>query len=432
MDERWREEGYRIGLKICLVLVLICSIACIVFSCFNCRIVKFDDKIRFYTNFTSDKMSDLILSNVIVLDDNNVSYTGKDLGLSIDFSVDYIYDIYIDIDKVVFKFNTDELRDNLEELNSSRVKSTYAVISKTNNKFEVSEDIKGNYINVDKLYNDIMEDLSNEPTLYSSYNLSNYYEEFNESECMHDTYEKYVSSVENFSIKYTNGVEFTYKNIFDYLIIDDNKIILDKNNEDLYNSVKSFVEENLSYYNTVGMERSFITTSGEEIILSSGTYGDTVDYDAETQFIIDSLNTLTSCENRLPEYSIDLPDFIEDTYIEVSIDDQHLWYYKDGELLMETDVVTGLKNKRDTPVGIYYISEKINGKYLTGDDYKTWVNKWMRLTTTGVGLHDAYWRGSFGGNIYTYNGSHGCINLPKSFAYELYDIVEKRTPVIIY
>ena len=49
-----------------------------------------------------------------------------------------------------------------------------------------------------------------------------------------------------------------------------------------------------------------------------------------------------------------------------------------------------------------------------------------------IGMHDANWRSSFGGDIYKTNGSHGCINLPPSVAQELYGYVEKGTPVICY
>ena len=62
----------------------------------------------------------------------------------------------------------------------------------------------------------------------------------------------------------------------------------------------------------------------------------------------------------------------------------------------------------------------------------SWVNKWMRITWDGVGLHDASWRSSFGGTIYRNNGSHGCINLPKKYAYVLYDEVYTGIPVVVY
>ena len=38
----------------------------------------------------------------------------------------------------------------------------------------------------------------------------------------------------------------------------------------------------------------------------------------------------------------------------------------------------------------------------------------------GIGFHDATWRSAFGGNIYEYSGSHGCVNLPPNAAKSLY------------
>ena len=54
----------------------------------------------------------------------------------------------------------------------------------------------------------------------------------------------------------------------------------------------------------------------------------------------------------------------------------------------------------------------------------------MPFTWDGQGLHDASWRSSFGGSIYSYNGSHGCVNLPVSFASQLYEEAKTGTPVI--
>ena len=99
-------------------------------------------------------------------------------------------------------------------------------------------------------------------------------------------------------------------------------------------------------------------------------------------------------------------------YIAVSISEQHLWYYRNGSLKVSTNVVTGHKGKHDTPKGTYRIYGKTAGTYLIGDDYRTWVNYWMPFSG-GYGLHDADdWRSTYGGSIYTYNGSHGCVNMP--------------------
>lgn len=198
--------------------------------------------------------------------------------------------------------------------------------------------------------------------------------------------------------------------------------------------------------NTVGKTRNFKATSyekaskkahsGKTIQVSGGTYGRIVNREAEYSKLAELMKKCKSQKGRKPiwllEPQSDGRDDIGDTYIEISIDRQHLWYYVDGELKMQTDIVTGMKGLHDTPTGTYYITERINGKYLTGDDYKTWVNKWMRLTNMGIGLHDATWKSSFGGSIYTYSGSHGCINLPYSFACDLFDAVYVGLPVVVY
>lgn len=118
--------------------------------------------------------------------------------------------------------------------------------------------------------------------------------------------------------------------------------------------------------------------------------------------------------------------------VEVSLGEQHMWCYQGGNLVLNSPVVTGTVGVHDTPGGIFQIIEKVPGKYLVGDDYKNWVDYWMRLTWSGIGLHDATWRKSFGGTIYQRSGSHGCINLPYGVAANLYNIVPMGTWVIIY
>lgn len=49
-----------------------------------------------------------------------------------------------------------------------------------------------------------------------------------------------------------------------------------------------------------------------------------------------------------------------------------------------------------------------------------------------IGIHDASWRNTFGGTIYKTSGSHGCINVPPAFAEQLFNAVDKGTPVVAY
>lgn len=182
-------------------------------------------------------------------------------------------------------------------------------------------------------------------------------------------------------------------------------------------------------YDTRDSSYTFVNSLGTEVTVPYKTFGNYVNISKEAEALFTRIS-----EHESGEFSPVLSgyDNLENTYVEISIDTQHLWYYKDGELTMETDIVTGRKGQHDTPTGVYYITECIPGKYLIDDTYKTWVNRWMRLTNSGIGLHDASWRSSFGKNIYTYNGSHGCINLPKNWAYEFYKDAYVGMPVIIY
>ncbi len=120
------------------------------------------------------------------------------------------------------------------------------------------------------------------------------------------------------------------------------------------------------------------------------------------------------------------------TYVLVSIKKQKLWYYKNDKLVFSSYVVTGQKNKYDTPRKTYYILGKARSVYLIGSDYKSFVNYWILIDgKMQIGLHDASWRSSFGGNIYKYNGSHGCVNMPYSKARYVYNNIKIGTRVVI-
>lgn len=191
------------------------------------------------------------------------------------------------------------------------------------------------------------------------------------------------------------------------------------------------VEKVNEKYNTLGKPVSFKTHGGKTIKLSSLYWGNKMDTTRELTYLKNCLKKGKSVSDRKPELT-GHGGAIGDSYCEVSISAQHVWVYKNGKMIMDSACVTGRSGGRDTPTGIYYLLEKKPGKDLKGDDYVTPVHRWMRITWTGVGFHDAYWRSSFGGNIYISNGSHGCVNLPSAFAYKMYDVVYVGMPVAIY
>jgi len=114
--------------------------------------------------------------------------------------------------------------------------------------------------------------------------------------------------------------------------------------------------------------------------------------------------------------AVNCPDFV---YVDIS--DQMAYCYRNNTLLVAGPCVTGnLKTKHDTTIGVHQIILKDTNRMLKGSYGTAHVDYWMRFTNGGQGLHDAAWRRKFGGNIYTYDGSHGCVNLQKNVAATIY------------
>ena len=120
------------------------------------------------------------------------------------------------------------------------------------------------------------------------------------------------------------------------------------------------------------------------------------------------------------------------TFIEISIDQQHMWFYENGNLIVDTPVVTGNDDGDcNTPTGSYAIQSREEQTTLVGEDYESYVDYWLGFNG-GIGIHDASWRDDFGGDIYQGNGSHGCVNTPFDKVKTIYEHVEVGTPVYVY
>ena len=120
------------------------------------------------------------------------------------------------------------------------------------------------------------------------------------------------------------------------------------------------------------------------------------------------------------------------TFIEISIDQQHMWFYENGNLIVDTPVVTGNDDGDcNTPTGSYAIQSREVQMTLVGEDYESYVDYWLGFNG-GIGIHDASWRDDFGGDIYQGNGSHGCVNTPFDKVKTIYEHVEVGTPVYVY
>ena len=118
--------------------------------------------------------------------------------------------------------------------------------------------------------------------------------------------------------------------------------------------------------------------------------------------------------------------------MEIDLTHQHLYLYWKGELVLETDFVSGdVADGNTTPGGLYRLTYKTTDAVLRGATYETPVKYWMPFNGN-IGMHDATWRNQFGGEIYLTNGSHGCINLPLDKAQAIYGYVSTGFPIICY
>ncbi len=212
----------------------------------------------------------------------------------------------------------------------------------------------------------------------------------------------------------------------------------DKNGELEFDTqaMRACINEISHSYDTYGAVRKFRTSKGKKIKISGGSYGWLMNI-GETVSAIQEVIASKRDTVMEPVYSYTAmhreEDDIGDTYVEVSLKDQHVWVYKNGKLKVDTDCVTGLNSvaSRRTPMGIYPITFKKRNYTLVGEGYSSPVSYWIPFNKN-VGLHDASWRSYFGGNIYKTNGSHGCVNLPTSVAKKIYKNVKKGEPVIVY
>ena len=203
-------------------------------------------------------------------------------------------------------------------------------------------------------------------------------------------------------------------------------------------AVKAYISELANKYNTIYVPRTFHTSAGTDVTIEGNEYGYRIDQDGEYAQLLEDLKSGTAV-TREPVYSKkgyqrNGTDDLAGSYIEVSLDAQHLWLYKDGSLVAETDIVSGKPVKgRETYRGAWPIAYKASPYNLSSSEYgyNVKVNYWMPFVY-GQGLHDASWQSSFGGNRYKTNGSHGCINLPKDQAALIYNTIDAGYPIIIY
>ncbi len=210
--------------------------------------------------------------------------------------------------------------------------------------------------------------------------------------------------------------------------------------EDLVNEYLNGIADKYDTYQT---ERDFETTGVGTIKVGGGaqdTYGFLLDVDQTREALSEAI--LSGKSDTVDVYW-SVPANVRNqkngdignTYVEIDISRQHMWYYRDGKLFIDTDVRTGTESASQwtpTTVGVFRILDKQRDKWFLQFEPVCHSDYWMPFNWRGEGIHDATWYSTYGGNLYKSSGSHGCINTPYSVVQKMYEVMDYNTPVIVY
>lgn len=349
-------------------------------------------------------------------------------------------------------FSKDQLKSKLESLdcmiaeNQTAPQDAYVVFQET--EFVIVGEVQGTTINEEILLTAIDEAVASSQESVSaeeagSYTAPTILSDNAELVAERDLLNTYAKA----SITYTFGEKTEVVDgsiIKDWLSYDEQG----KFHEDpkaLKENVQAYVKDLASRYDTSGKDRVIKSSaSGKDVTVKGGDYGWKINQKKEVEQLFEEITT-GQAVTREPIYSKTAVtrsgNEIGNTYVEVDLGSQHLWFYKDGKLIVDSDLVSGNMAYKDrvTPSGSYSLAYKQRDKVLRGKlqpdgtyEYESPVSYWMPFNG-GIGLHDATWRhGVFGGDIYKTRGSHGCVNLPVSVAETIFNNIEKAVPIICF
>lgn len=346
-------------------------------------------------------------------------------------------------------YNEESLNQRISQLSCLQTEQTPAENAKPEfdgNQYVIKPEVYGNAVDKERLTEQVKVHITEfQPQLdmveTKCYAKPKYVEDSKEVQEACDAMNKYV----NASITYPmNEPVVVDKALISQWLQVDGEMKVSLNTEAMKQWFTAFVDK----YDTQGTTRTFTTPAGKSATVTGGTYGWSIDEDTE---LVNLQNSILNGEvvTREPAYyaggtaAAHSGQDWGNTYAEVDMSAQHMWYVQNGQVVLETDVVTGEPiPSKITPEGVYSLMWKQPNSVLVGDinpdtgepAYRTKVKYWMQVTSSGVGFHDAIWQTAFGGTLYQIpgTGSHGCINMPLDQAGALFNMIEPGTPVIFH
>ena len=348
-------------------------------------------------------------------------------------------------------FSREKLEEQVSSLNCAKKENQIApenaYVSFVNSEFTIVPETEGNELNTKEAYqmicraidNDAAEvNLESDPKAYKKADVT---KESSELQNMVNTY-KNLTKV---NITYTFGdetVTLDGNTIKNWLQFDEKGQLLPDDGA-FRQHVVDYVAQLAADHDTVGTERQFQTTSGRTVYVYGSAYGWKIDQDKEAAQLMQEIQSGTQT-TREPVYSMRANahgiNDLGDTYIEVDLTEQYMWYYQNGNIIFQSEIVSGLPGDPDrkTPPGIFTLNSKSSPSVLRGEmtangtySYEQPVTYWMPFNG-GIGFHDADWQPYFGGDRYLTGGSHGCINLPPENAGQLYSLIQYDVPIICF
>ena len=335
-------------------------------------------------------------------------------------------------DAEVDAYTTKTLTPALAKLNEGRAKSSDATLVFADGTFAIQPEVDGTYLDAAKITAALKEKiLAGEKTLEL--------EDFKTPPAVKKdnadltaklaAAEKIANVAGNYTIKDT-AIAIPQATIASWLTYTDGKVGVNTDN------VRAYVADLAAQYNTSSSSMTFNSTKRGKVEIPADVQGWTIQVDDETAALS---SAVLAGENFTREPVAEGSDSAAgpgDTYIEVDKENQHMWFYKDGALVLDTDVVTG-KPSTPTPTGVFSVLGKdpdsvLRGTNSDGSAYAAPVSFWMPVNNNGIGIHDANWQPTFGGTWYQAHGSHGCVNTPSGMMAQLFNAVSTSTPVLIF
>ncbi|HIT88916.1 MAG TPA: L,D-transpeptidase/peptidoglycan binding protein [Candidatus Merdenecus merdavium] len=338
-----------------------------------------------------------------------------------------------------YTYNKDQLENRLNGLdiftNHPDIAPVDARLSDENGSYEILPEENGQTIDREKVKSEVMDAINTQKT---QVHLSDYMQVL-EPKVKSDDLElvneaERLNELMDIRITYEFGSQSRVldgSTIKDWVTVDDSgNIEVDRS------QVLTYVQGLASDFNTVGEERQFQTTDGRNITIEGGDYGWVINKEKETDALMDLIkNRQTVTREPIYEATAATHDGQDtgnpDTYVEIDFTNQRLYYYLNGRLELESPIVSGKMGVWPTRSGVFAMTFKANDYYMP--EYNVDVDYFIGFYTD-VGLHDASWRSleEFGGTTYQYDGSHGCINMPKDKVEEIYKTISKEAIFFCY